>query len=665
MKRAGEYGNMTSVSNKEKNAVYIAENLMLYSGVSEDDDILKQIESYLYGEKGAINIDFNTEENKRDGNTIYIDKKLISGLISTHNGVIGDINQMAVLTAKIGHELYHDGINEVDEEVTKQVQGILSANPSLSKTQLRELLLSQGMDEEDVDKAISNVFEDISCHAFEASIWGGLKDTFGVSNFEEDAKYLAYYSGDKDFFTRYVSSFYMLGQEKDAGNPNKSIKEQYEALIQKYKSEAKDGILINLEDERAIQLLSDARNSYINELHIENYTATNFNYDLQSWFGLNLIQGNNTQLSLERDYNLLISSQMTSQFSDAEWTSFGCATDQEKMDYLKRLYGNAFNNIFNLMLNNDSVRTNFSIIKDSIASHIDVKDIFSFSFEQGTSNISSSSTNIETVNGYSNSIMWMFEMYQRYTGDSNTAYDFGANGFTGQGINNTFFQYYLVQDSTQLQELGNLLNERTINVKDSNTTDGYSRTHFIANIDFLINLFTDLRDGVQAIDGISDWESFDWREGYRPIADSGSIENGHTCNCAIDLLNIQVQNSNNQTVYLSAEQQFELLMHFIDSGNYEGWKEWKKGIQYTDTETQETYYVGGYHLGTMGGNSVAFGNTTTDSRSAAEALLASLGIPVQNYANYWNEINDWYCVNYAAIEAFLNGNNNTTTNTGN
>jgi hypothetical protein len=54
------------------------------------------------------------------------------------------------------------------------------------------------MDEEDVDKAISNVFEDVSCHAFEASIWGGLKDTFGVSNFEEDAKYLAYYSGDKD-----------------------------------------------------------------------------------------------------------------------------------------------------------------------------------------------------------------------------------------------------------------------------------------------------------------------------------------------------------------------------------------------------------------------------------------------------------------------------------
>jgi len=47
-----------------------------------------------------------------------------------------------------------------------------------------------------------------------------------------------------------------------------------------------------------------------------------------------------------------------------------------------------------------------------------------------------------------------------------------------------------------------------------------------------------------------------------------------------------------------------------------------------------------------------------------KALLESLGIKT-NLSNYYTYANGWYYINYAAIEAFLNGNNNTITNTGN
>ena len=149
MNRVKDYNTAMADKTGVMQKIYAVQNYALYSGLSYDSDFVQALDAYMFnGNPDELSFNFNTEENKKEGNTIYIDKKLISGLISTHNGVIGDINQMAVLTAKLGHEYKHDGNNNVDEEVTKQVQGILSANPSLSKTQLRELLLSQGMDEE-------------------------------------------------------------------------------------------------------------------------------------------------------------------------------------------------------------------------------------------------------------------------------------------------------------------------------------------------------------------------------------------------------------------------------------------------------------------------------------------------------------------------------------
>jgi hypothetical protein len=93
-------------------------------------------------------------------------------------------------------------------------------------------------------------------------------------------------------------------------------------------------------------------------------------------------------------------------------------------------------------------------------------------------------------------------------------------------------------------------------------------------------------------------------------------------------------------------------------------------------------------LGTWGANHTAFGSTNEhyetdpvtypaagvdavgnnakgDSYNAMLALLASLGI-TSNLSNYYSYTsNGWYYINYSAINAFLNGNNNTTTNTGN
>ncbi|NLJ04229.1 MAG: hypothetical protein GX435_00775, partial [Exilispira sp.] len=457
------------------------------------------------------------------GNTIYIDKKLISGLISTHNGVIGDINQMAVLTAKIGHEYKHDGENEVDEEVTKQVQGILSANPSLSKTQLRELLLSQGMDEDDVDKAISNVFEDISCHAFEASIWGGLKDTFGVSNFEEDAKYLAYYSGDKDFFTKYVSSFYMLGQEKDVGNINKSDKEQYEALIKEYKSKAKDGILINLKDKKAIQLLYDARNSYINKIGVDKYDLNLFDKDMQSFYGLTIKERNNDDKTLEVDYEKLIGDGAKWDFTDAEWKEIlgkENPTPKEKEEYLKILYGKSFDNVFKLLFNSHELRENFSIIKTKIASKIDTN----------------------TNNIYNNSMVWMLELYKPMDKpeDYPDSYSYGNNlpsivvdyYKANQNGRMSFLEYYMHCEKSDLLKVGDLLKDRKIVVAKG--------ANFTANICLLINVLSmaDLieEDAVKLQKDLNISEIY-WNSGYR--SQQNNIFNGrktqnHPGNVAID-----------------------------------------------------------------------------------------------------------------------------------
>ncbi|NMC61158.1 MAG: hypothetical protein GYA51_17515, partial [Candidatus Methanofastidiosa archaeon] len=183
---------------------------------SYDSDFVQALDDYMFnGNPDELSFDFNTEENKRDGNTIYIDKKLISGLISTHNGVIGDINQMAVLTAKIGHEYKHDGENNVSQENAKKGQEFLAEDPSMSEEDLTNKLIGEGYTEEEAANIAGEIFEDIDANIFETSIWGGLKQTFGVKDESLDAKLVILNVLDKENFVKYLTQNYNLGQEKE------------------------------------------------------------------------------------------------------------------------------------------------------------------------------------------------------------------------------------------------------------------------------------------------------------------------------------------------------------------------------------------------------------------------------------------------------------------
>lgn len=193
----------------------------------------------------------------------------------------------------------------------------------------------------------------------------------------------------------------------------------------------------------------------------------------------------------------------------------------------------------------------------------------------------------------------MFELYRNYNSDG-TAFNFGAvDGYTNQGINNTFFQYYLGQDRNRLTEPGRLLENKTINVKDTNETNGVCKTHFIANIDFLITLFTDINNGVENVNENRSWTTMDWYEGFGTLAEGGSVGNGHTLNKAVDFLNIQVTNANGGSEYMTAKQQYDLIKYFRDTGHYR-WKEWKKGKDRTENNQDDNEWAGGYHLGLIG-----------------------------------------------------------------
>ncbi len=478
----------------------------------------------------ALSFNFDTEENKKEGNTIYIDKKLISGLISTHNGVIGDINQMAVLTAKIGHEYKHDGKNGADEEVTKQVQGILSANPSLSKAQLKELLLAQGMDEEDVDKAIGNVFEDISCHAFEASIWGGLKGVFGVSNFEEDAKAF-YYTLGAEKFSQFLSQNFILGLEHNLSNyVEKEVYESIRNNLKEYK-EKKGVSYTETFCWKLIQYFSGVRTGYIETLRVQDkmdeYGVQDFSQDLDAAFDIHL------NMSVE-DYNKLISNQLIDLRNNSDIRGLNS-------DWVKERIGESFNNVFNLILQQG---------KKGVDKFNEINNNWSKSFIDKRMN-----DNSRTYEA--NSVTWFFELYRVSDNSKNRS---GKDRKVNERpyVSNeykTFLEYYMRQDLKKIKEISKLISGKTINI-GNDANDG-TNTQFIANITVLYNTLNDLTNATKKKGG---WSSIEWRDGFR----YGNTSSPHSYNMAIDIPGVKKANGEE---YNDLEM-YEIIKSLRATGHY-------------------------------------------------------------------------------------------------
>jgi hypothetical protein len=615
MNRVKDYNTAMADKTGVMQKIYAVQNYALYSGLSYDSDFVQALDAYMFnGNPDELSFNFDTEDNKKEGNTIYIDKKLISGLISTHNGVIGDINQMAVLTAKIGHEYKHDGKNGADEEVTKQVQGILSANPSLSKAQLKELLLAQGMDEEDVDKAIGNVFEDISCHAFEASIWGGLKGVFGVKDSEEDIK-LAYLNINKEAFIDYIAFAYTLGQEHD--RKKASEKETYENARKdlenkkndKNKDKYKNAFFAAWSGYITYLKTANVSDGGINNL--DQYTIQDFQLDLKIAFGLSLLKEGANKETLTQDYLNLINN-MCGENGYLEQGKDDIEKAKIEAKY-KDIVSGQFVEVFEKLFttgkdgkykeNSDNV-SKFKILVNDIASKFNTSSI-----------------------GYTNSSMWFFELFNKDVKNMSSPTDY----YNASNMN-SFMNYYMGENKEKLQQIANLLNDKNIAVTDS--LNNGNNTHFIANADFLITAFTELG---KAEPGRAEWTDYTWKEGWRSYEEFKQIYkekykytsenvifykykgNGHAQNVAIDIM----------------------------INGYDDWKTklndlWDFAVDRFKNKKFSTIELkdGGFHLqqAGKGKNQILFGNTKKDSYEVYLKYMQAKGYITKEEAdliNYW------------------------------
>jgi len=172
MKRVKQYNKVMSDKTGQLQKIYAAENFAMYGGVSYDSSYIQALEKYMFeGNPDGLSFDFTTKENKRQGNTIYISSEIINGLISTTNGVEGDINQMAVLTAKLAHELKHDGKNEIGNLLNEYRQKY----PGLEDNILLEKLKQENMEE--YNKAIQ---EEENCIKFQNTIVFNIANIYGI-----------------------------------------------------------------------------------------------------------------------------------------------------------------------------------------------------------------------------------------------------------------------------------------------------------------------------------------------------------------------------------------------------------------------------------------------------------------------------------------------------
>ncbi|KKK71402.1 hypothetical protein LCGC14_2914270, partial [marine sediment metagenome] len=187
VERLEMYKDVMRGSDAGRKAVYLGENTARYSfdSLTEEEKaayggdyerLFEHLDSYLRGD-GVLGIDFSTEENRREGDRIYLDNKLLEGGNFAEKGglIEWDMNKVAKLTSLLSHEVSHDGVVMTD----------------------------------DYDREYA---EDIAAHAFDTVVWEGMKNKFGVEDHEMDRKLIAYRMLDRELFENYLESEYVLGK---------------------------------------------------------------------------------------------------------------------------------------------------------------------------------------------------------------------------------------------------------------------------------------------------------------------------------------------------------------------------------------------------------------------------------------------------------------------
>jgi len=680
MKRAGEYGNMTSVSNKEKNAVYIAENLMLYSGVSEDDDILKQIESYLYGEKGAINIDFSTEENKRDGNTIYLNKNYIGGMnYDGHTVIVNNFNQYAILGAKLGHELYHDGINTLTDQQSSDIQTFMKENAGLSK---EEML--QKITELYGEAAAASIAEEIGAFDFEIDIWKKLQNTFGVRDYELDNLSAAKQLNNGSNYLGYLGTFYTLGKDRNEIQEHSEADAETSMYLYNQNTILQQRAAGQEVSQESLNALYIARWGFVSNIGLNNYNAQYFNNDLKAFFNISLLEDGNDENSLQDDYDSLVATELYYQN----------ITETQARTQI----GNSFNNVFSYLYFSDDGVQKFNILKDDIASRIETRYTGTAVGNEGNQGVP-----------FLNTTMWLFNTYslnsvdtfnQNPGGPNNRRYSAGGGlddglsqmGRWGQNGRMSFFQYYLTRDVDDLQTVAALLENKTIYVDqgaDRDANNGRCDTFFIANIDLLVDSLHAINNatgGTNGEDGT--WTSFVLREGYR----NGTAKNGnqHAMNNAMDILYINYTHDG-QAAFLGQENanvttadkqhrvrnQWDVLESFRESGYFSfieykgtgtGFHIGRNTATLTSTNTYAATDVSLYfgstrewtsrnEDGTYNYPDLGTDSTNGDSYDAAYQVLTTMlnvsSLTTAQWNQYCTYSNGYYIINWSTVDALV------------
>jgi len=604
MKRASEYNNMTSASNKEKNAVYIAENLMLYSGVSEDDDILKQIDSYLYGDQGAINIDFSTEDNKREGNTIYLNKNYIGSMnYDGHTVIVNNFNQYAVLGAKLGHELYHDGSNNISSDVANNAQQDLNAMLA-SGTDYNQAL-GYIIEKYGADVA-REINEDIQAHTYETGIWGKMKNTFGVSNDEMDLKLYTLNETGKLGFVYYLSNVYNLGQEKSDAYSLVRSYNFYRAELAKATEKENGNIIVSAfsdlfsSKEKLENIFLYTRQQYISYLEknkqMDKYTKSDFNYDMVAMYG--------------EKYKINVTDEDYSKLIDYICKDLGMTKEQ----VLKQM-GTSFNNIFNLV---------YSQGKEGLKKYNILNSEWSKSFEFVTGE------NNKSYYNDSHSTAFLFGFYKESKLKDNAA----ANSsneldyeYTGKVY--TFLEYYMKQDLEDINKISLMIKDKNIKIKDSDLGDNWG-TNFLANIDLLYSVLHDIHASLGGqfdkngnLTKTGNWSGFTFIEGFRDPNDGSTKYSPHKFNIGIDIVGLKDLDGQD----ISVKTQLKMLKYFEESHHYL-FMEWKPAAKGSS---------GGFHLGghcfgyySYDNPGIVYGNYPSDSEKSALTILKNLGIDVEN-----------------------------------
>jgi hypothetical protein len=163
---------------------YLAENKLHYSWdeLSDDDKeayrkdfqrMFNELSGYLEGDN-ILGLELESEWNRREGDLIYIASEYFKEERFEAKGRVVELglNDAAMITSLIAHELMHDGQSSRDE-----------------------------------------VQEDIIAHGLDAVVWKGLKERFGVYSSEMDEKLLAYEYFGNEGFEEYLKQRYVLGDE--------------------------------------------------------------------------------------------------------------------------------------------------------------------------------------------------------------------------------------------------------------------------------------------------------------------------------------------------------------------------------------------------------------------------------------------------------------------